>query len=71
MAKIEEPEVYVYVRKDVPPLRFATINLRATEFQARYRVGKEYSKLLLEIGTPEVDIYMNDFSFFFLKNFNL
>ena len=24
----------------------------------------EYSKLLVEIGTPEVDIYMKDFSFF-------
>ena len=27
---------------------------------------KEYSKLLVEIGTPEVDIYMKDFSFFMI-----
>ena len=33
-------------------------------------VFAEYSKLLLEIGMPEVDIYMKDFFFFFdfLKN---
>ena len=28
-------------------------------------LGKEYSKLLVEIGTLEVDIYIKDFSFFF------
>ena len=28
------------------------------------RYKQEYSKLLVEIGTPEVDIYMKDYLFF-------
>ena len=57
-----------YVRT---PLRFATMSLRTTKFELKLDIGyKEYSKLLVEIGTPEVNIYMKDFSFFFyfLKN---
>ena len=33
-------------------------------------VYKEYSKLLVGIGAPEVDIYMKDFSFFFFFIFS-
>ena len=33
LAKIEKPEVDVYVRKNVSPMRFATISLRATGFE--------------------------------------
>ena len=38
LTKRKEPEVDVYVRMNVPPLRLATISLRATKFEtlARY-----------------------------------
>ena len=57
--------VYTYI---FTPLRFATISLGATKFEtnARYRLEEAQQALLLvEIGTPDVDIYFKDFSFFF------
>ena len=65
LAKIEKPEVDVYVRKNVPEFRNHKSQSYEIRNLAQYRLERVHM-LLFEIGTPEVDLYMKDFSLFFI-----